>query len=73
MFFSFMPFLKGFSIQLLFFSYFFHLIFNPYLHLEFTAQDTQAAEQYNYRDFSNYSYKDLFIKITKIPFKGQNV
>ena len=48
-------------------------MFNPCLQSECTAQDTQAAEQYNYRDFSNYSYKDLFIKITKIHFKGQNV
>ena len=55
------------------FNIFFPLIFNPCFHSEFTAQDTQPAEQYSNRDFSNYSYKDLFIKITKIHFNGQNV
>merc|ERR1712106_1018799 len=48
-----------------FFHSFFHLIFDPCLHSEFIAPDDQEAEQYNYRDFSNSSNKDLFIKIKK--------
>ena len=57
---------KGvFSIQTFFFHSFFHLIFNPCLHSEFSTQDAQEAEQYNFRDFANSSYKDLFIKNTK--------
>merc|ERR1712008_643345 len=61
-------FFKVFSVHLLFYFFhsFFHLIFDPCLHSECITQDAQEEKQYNYRDFSNSSYKDLFIKIKKI-------